>query len=408
MLGPGALCAYGLLVQPLIAGLGWSMVAGVWPFALASCFFGIGALLGGFWLEREDPRRVALVGVGMWAVGNALCGLAFINMGLVWLYFGYGVLGGLGCGAAYIAALSTITQWFPDKPGLGSGLATMGFGLGGFAYALALAHWPPYAATAHMQPRELGSTMMEVMIASGILLLLLGAWALFLEEPPEDDSRFVPIGVQTSPSAMVRHPQFYIQWSMLLLNATAGVALIANAAPIITEFSGLPGSAAADRYLLPAFAGCIGGLFWGMLSDQIEHRLVFGLLFGLQSIVFFALGSIRHPLVLSIALAIVFFCYGGGFGTMSAFHLAFFGAERFSAKYAIVLTAWACAGLFAPLFYAEIKDLTGSYAAALQPIGLLLLVAVIFPIIAERANPERRPSEAASPQPARRLHAPHH
>lgn len=390
MLGPGAGYAYSFLVQPLIAGFAWNTVAGVIPFALASFFFSIGALLAGFWLEREDPRRVALTGIGLWAVGNTLSGFTLVGFGVGWLYFGYGVLGGLGCGAACITALSVVMPWFPEKRGLGSGLATMGLGGGAFAYALALEHRPQYAAAVPIHLHEIVVTMTVTMVASGITFFALGVWALLLEAPPGEDARFISAGSNACAGEMLRNPQFHIQWTMLLLNATGGIALVANSAPIMAELTGQTGSTAAHSFLLPALAIGLGCIFWGILSDRIGHRLVFGILFGLQSVVFFAVGSIRDPLGLSIAFAIVFFCFGGGFGTMPALHAGFFGTQRFSVNYAILLTAWGCAGVFAPLFYAIIKDLTGSYAMALQPIGLVLLVAIIFPIIGEPLPPTRR------------------
>jgi OFA family oxalate/formate antiporter-like MFS transporter len=408
MVGPGAGYAYSFLVQPLIAGFAWNTVAGVMPFALGSFFFGIGAVLGGLWIEREDPRRVALAGIGLWAVGNTLSGFTLVGFGVGLLYFGYGVLGGLGCGAAYITALSVVMPWFPEKRGLGSGLATMGLGAGAFTYALALENWPQYATAAHMPRREMGVAMLIVMVASGVIFFAVGVWALLLETPPDDDARFISTGADATTGEMLRNPQFYLQWTMLLLNATGGIALTANAASIMAEFASQTGSTAVHYFLLPAIALGLGCIFWGMLSDRIGHRLVFGLLFGLQSFVFFAIGSIRDPLGLSIALAIVFFCFGGGLGAMPACHAYFFGTQRFSINYAIMLTAWGCAGLFAPLFFAIIKDLTGSYAMALQPIGLVLLVAIIFPIIGEPAPPAQRLAAGTTPQQVSRcLPVPH-
>jgi MFS transporter, OFA family, oxalate/formate antiporter len=398
MLGPGAVCAYSLFAQPLLASLGWSTISSSAVFALSGCFLGLGAFLGGLRLEQEqeDVRRIAVVGIGIWALGNTLSGLTAIGLGSAWIFLGYGIFGGFGCGMAYIAALTAVMKWFPEKRGFGGGIVTSGFGFGSFAYALAL--WP----MPHHIPSHAGTT---IFILSGCAFFGLSLFGLLLEEPPEDDPRFILVGPQASSITMLRNPQAYIQWTMLLLNAMAGVGIIANAAPVMNELTDQSAGSAASRFLLPALFLGLGHLVWGKFYDRVGYRTAFGTLFGLSSVVFFAIGSLHNPFAITGACVLLFFCYGGGFGMMPALHADFFGVEHFATNYGITLSAWGCACFFAPLFYASIKELTGSYGMALQPMGLMLLTAIILPIIGEAA-PARKPMEAPQSLPVRHLHAP--
>jgi OFA family oxalate/formate antiporter-like MFS transporter len=300
---------------------------------------------------------------------------------------------------AYIAALSVVMKWFPEKQKMGAGLATMGFGFGAFAYTASLipiAH--PFAAS--------GGLHIFILSLSGISFFLLGLCGLFLEDPPEDDPRFTLVGEQIPLTEMLRNPQAYVQWTMLFLNATAGSVVTANAAPLMAELDGLPADATS---LLPPmmFLG-LGHIGWSMAAERIGYRATFALLFGISSIAFFALGNLHNPTAVSLAVTIVFFCYGGSLGSMPGLHADFFGTKHFGTNYGAMLTAIGAASVFGPLFCATVKDITGSYATALQPIGLLLLTAIIFPIMNNETGTTRKAPDPISETPVRRLHAPYH
>jgi OFA family oxalate/formate antiporter-like MFS transporter len=419
VMGPGAIYSYSLFTQPLIASFGWSATTTTWAFALANFFIGLGAVIGGFWADRKGPRAVALLGTTLWGLGNILTGTTVIGHGVEWLYLSYGIIGGLGCGMAYIAAVSTVLRWFPRAPGFGGGIVLVGFGLGAFVYNMLLRGWSGYAAIAAQSQAyaaaraqaladqvpfvhanyalspDLVSQLMSVFVTSGVVFLVVGAiFALLLEAPPAGDPAYLPLGLQVSTAEMLMTPQFYLLWTMLFINVTAGVIIISNAVPIMSELTSQSVGVVTGWYIFLSLFNGLGRIFWGALSDHIGRRLIFGI----QVIVFFTLGALHDLVTVSVSFAVVLFCYGGGFGSMPAFCSDYFGTKHFGLNYGITLTAWGFAGLFGPSFVSTIKDLTGSYGAALQPIGIMLLVAIVFPLISEQVN--RRLTHGSAAQPA--------
>src|SRR5215467_794926 len=143
----GTVYSWSIFVQPLRASFGWSNTATTWIFALSIFFLGVGAFVGGRWQDRVGPRTVTIVGVVLWAVGYLAAGLG-AKMGPAWMYLTYGVVGGLGLGMGYITPVATVTKWFPDMRGVGSGMVVMGFGLGAFVYNQIVPRIPAFAAAA--------------------------------------------------------------------------------------------------------------------------------------------------------------------------------------------------------------------------------------------------------------------
>jgi MFS family permease len=418
IIGPGALYSFSLFSAPLVASFHWSSGEVTTAFGLANFFLGVGAFVGGRWQDRVGPRVVAIVGSVLWGAGNMLTGLtAPMGVGAVWLC--YGVIGGFGCGMIYIAALCAVIKWFPERRGFGGGLVIMGFGLGAFCYNLLLKGLTPYPriakeAAAYISARTAAaanhavfdqarfalphpdvSSLLSVFITSGAIFLIFGALiSVLLTNPPAEVVATGERGFQASTRQMLGSAQFYILWTMLFLNVTAGIIIISNAVPIMTELTGASAVVVAGLYAYLSLVNGFGRLFWGALSDRIGRRYAFAGIFGIQVLVFFVMGSITSLPILCVAFAIVLLCYGGGFGTMPAYNADYFGIKNFGSNYGLNLTAWGCAGLAGPWFATTVQHITGSYAGALQPAAIMLSVAIIFPLISDQS-----PGQRKAPQP---------
>ena len=402
----GAVYSWSIFTQPLMASFGWSNTTVTWAFALATFFLSVGAVVGGRWQDRAGPRVVILTGVALWGLGCVLAGLGTPYFGVKWLYLTYGVVGGFGVGMAYIAPVAVVTKWFPGRRGLGSGMVLMGFGLGAFFYNLVVKSIPSfdaaavaadeYAAAARLDaqaatlPLHHVQAVMNVLIGSGLVFLVVGgACAFFLCNPacdPASPSAAVPEAEQYSHTTreMLRTPQFYLLWSMLFLNVTAGILVIANAVPIMQELTGLGPKTVAAAYGGVALANAIGRFFWGAVSDRIGRKLAFLAIFALQAGVFFMLSGMKTLAAVMPAYVIILLCYGGGFGTMPSFNADHFGTRYMGSNYGALLTAWGIAGLVGPLFAAQVKDATGSFSGALPTVAIMLLGAMTLPLLTNK------------------------
>ncbi len=406
----GTVYSWSVFTQPLIASFGWSNTTTTWTFALAIFFLGVGAVVGGRWQIRSGPRVVAITGVILWGVGNILAGLFTRQLGEWWIYLTYGVIGGLGCGLGYITPVATVTKWFPDKRGLGSGLVVMGFGLGAFFYNNIIKAVPSFAAASReaarvlaaktagtgMSSASVNATMM-VMVVSGVVFVVLGGLcASLVRDPPADYARAAPAGSAATAAAArrdfttgeaMRRWQFWSLWLMLFLNVCAGILFISNAVPIMRELTSATPAAALGVYGFIALFNGLGRFFWGAVSDRIGRNAAYVLIYGLQVLIFFFVGGIHSLAIVATLFAVVLLCYGGGFGTMPSFTADYFGTKFMGLIYGWILLAWGVGGIVGPIFVALVKDHTGSFSGALPIMGVVLLVATILPLVT------RRPSE---------------
>src|SRR3954468_4078710 len=233
----GTAYSWSIFTQPLIASFGWSNTTTTWTFAIAIFFLGVGAVIGGRWQDRSGPRVVAVTGVVVWGLGNVLAGIGTRHFGALWMYLTYGIVGGLGCGLGYITPVATVTKWFPDKRGLGSGMVVMGFGLGAFFYNNIVKAVPAFAAASReaakviaataagtatsMSPAGVSATMV-VLIVSGVVFAVVGGiCASLVRDPPADYARAVPAGSAAAAAVArrdfttgeaMRTPQFWSLW----------------------------------------------------------------------------------------------------------------------------------------------------------------------------------------------------
>jgi OFA family oxalate/formate antiporter-like MFS transporter len=405
----GTVYSWSLFTQPLIAAFGWSTSTTTWAFALSIFFLGVGAIAGGRWQDRRGPRIVAITGVVLWGLGNVLAGLGTSRLGAWWIYLTYGVLGGLGLGLGYVTPVATVTKWFPDRRGLGSGMVVMGFGLGAFVYNNVLKAVPQFAAAsreaaqviaaratdprAALSPAAVGALMATFVVSGVVFALVGGLCASFLRNPgapapapgrapaataPDEEDRDYP------PSEALRTPQFWSLWTMLFLNVTAGILFISNAVPIMRELTGAAPETALAVYGFIALFNGLGRFLWGAVSDRLGRNAAYLLMYGIQVVIFFAVGRVHGLVAVAALFAIVLACYGGGFGTMPSFTADYFGTRYMGVNYGWILLAWGVGGVAGPIFVAVVKDRTGSFSGALPVIAVLLLVAMIFPLVTRR------------------------
>jgi MFS transporter, OFA family, oxalate/formate antiporter len=422
----GCLYSWGLFTQPLLVAYGWNLRTATWAYAIANfSLAAVGALIGGFWQDRVGPRKVALLGVTLWGLGNVLAGVGTCGLGAPWLYATYGILGGIGAGMAYITPVAMVTKWFPDRKGLAGGLVAAGFGLGAFVYNLLVPRLAGFhaaalhaggflaakaAATAagaqfdlrHLAPTQTFTAadigaVMQVFVGSGWVFLVIGlaAASLFRNPPPGYQVTSVKnlagkaAADSYSPSQILAMPQFYLLWLQLFINVIGGITIISNAVFILTDLTSVSAAAVAPLFGLVSIFNALGRLFWGAVSDRIGCNKTFAAMFAIQAVTLFLLSDVHNLTLALMATSVVLFCCGGGFGTMPSFNAGCFGTKYMGLNYALILTAWGFAALVGPILVARAKDITGSFAGMLPLMALLLLGAVILPFLTKK--PSRRP-----------------
>jgi MFS family permease len=350
------------ITEPLSSD--WKVSELAWMYTLFFVCLGSSAALFGSWVEREGPRKAGFYAACCWGGGFLVSALGIASHQLPLLWLGSGVIGGCGLGLGYISPVSMLIRWFPDRRGLATGLAIMGFGGG------AMIGSPLAEALLRFWATDTSVGALETFLTLGPLYfaaMCVGAFAYRLPPPGwappgaalEDGHHQPARGVPVS--AAVRTPQFWLLWAVLCLNVTAGIGVIGMASPMIQEvFSGRvgPKEAAGFTGLLSLFN--IGGrIGWATLSDLIGRRATYALFFALGAAVYalvpFAAhaGDIRWFVAL---LCVALTLYGGGFATIPAYLADVFGPLQVSAIHGRLLTAWSVAGVLGPVMVSRVRE----------------------------------------------------
>src|SRR6202158_1556068 len=390
----GAVYAWSVFRVPLAKQFGWSISEGTLTFTISIFVLGIAAFFGGLWLNRKGPRIVALTGGALYGLGVFL---ASFSRDLWWLYFSYGVIGGIGLGFAYIVPVAVLVKWFPDRRGLITGIAVGGFGAGALVTAP--------VATRLIQSVGVLSTFAYLGIAYLVVTVVA---AFFMQNPPEGwrPEGWAPTGTQATQRSTrdytlgdaLRTWQWCALWLLLFLNTSAGISIISQESPLFQELGRVSAVAGASMVGVASSGNGLGRVFWAWASDSITRRATFAVMFLAQVVLFWALPSINSPSRLTIIAFVVLMCYGGGFGTMPAFVAAYFGSKNVGPIYGLMLTAWGFASAFGPLLIAYMRQASGTYRGALHVIAGVMAVSVVLPLI---VSPPRRIDEAvrtAQPQ----------
>jgi OFA family oxalate/formate antiporter-like MFS transporter len=365
------------------------------PFETAIGLIFIGTYVGGRIQDRRGPRPVALVGAVLYGVGTLIASLAGSRNDLWLLVLGYGVVAGLGLGLAYIVPIAMLQKWFPDKRGLITGLAVGGFGFG------AVLTSPVAQRLIDANPNRPTSAFLPLGIAY-LVLAVLGA--LFFRNPPAGYSvpGFTPAtsasatssGRDYSPGEALRTPQWYLLTAILALNTTAGIALISQAAGSATDIAGYSKTAAASAVGVLAIFNGGGRIVWAALSDRIGRMPSFIGMLGLQAVCFFLIPHASNAALFFLLAAVIYLCYGGGFGTMPATAGDFFGVRNAGAIYGAMIVAWSLGGVVGPFIAASLIGNDRNYTRGYTTIAVIALVAVVLPFITR--VPGRREDAAVS------------
>jgi MFS family permease len=345
----------------------WKLTELGWIFTIAIFVLGTSAALFGKWVQAQGPRKSGFVAALCWGSGF-LVGALGIHLHQLWLvYLGYGVLGGCGLGIGYITPVSTLIAWFPDRRGMATGMAIMGFGGG----ALIASPLSDILMRRFASPTSTG--VAETWVVLGIIYLIYmmaGAFGYRVPAPgwkpagwvePVQDSKSLITSSNVTPEEAWRTWQFWALWIVLCFNVTAGIGVLSQASAMIQEvFKGTitPTAAAGFVGLLSLFN--MGGRFlWASLSDKIGRKATYAC--------FFTLGPALYALVPltgklgSVPLFVGCFCliltmYGGGFATIPAYLADVFGTKYVSAVHGRLLTAWSAAGVFGPMLVNYIRQ----------------------------------------------------
>jgi MFS family permease len=391
----------------------WKQTTIGWIFSIAIVCLGLSAAVFGKWLEAVGPRKAMFAAAVCFGGGFLVSALGVMYHQIWLLYLGYGVLGGIGLGLGYISPVSTLIKWFPDRPGMATGLAIMGFGGG----ALVGAPLSTFLMSAFGTPTSRG--VAETFVAMGLIyftFMLFGAITVRLPAPGWRPAGFEGRPRATATSAArdvsadeaIGKPQFWLLWAVLFLNVTAGIGLLEQASPMIQEmFPGHVLEAAATGFVgVLSLFNMVGRFVWSSASDSIGRKYTYA--------VFFLLGATLYALtpyagkIGSVALFVlgcgtIISMYGGGFATIPAYLRDLFGTRQVGAIHGRLLTAWSAAGIAGPSLVNYIREYqiesgvlkADAYTTTMYIMAGLLLVgfvsnALIRPLLAPEARAATR------------------
>ena len=400
----GQAYAWSVFKTPLESSLHISGVASALPFQVGIFVLGLSAAFGGTFVERNGPRWAMAVSTVSFSAGFLISALGMFT-GQYWLVvFGYGVVGGIGLGIGYIAPVSTLMKWFPDRPGMATGVAIMGFGGG----ALIASPWSTQMLTTFGKDASgigtafaVHGVVYAVFMSLGVLLVRLPApgWKPAGWNPDAQAQKPLTTAANVSAASAFKTPQFWLLWIVLCLNVTAGIGVLEKASPMIQDYfhnSSTPvtAAAAAGFVALLSLANMGGRFVWSTLSDLVGRKNIYRLYLGVGVLSYLLLrfdasGSI---IVFVASAMLIMSFYGGGFATIPAYLKDLFGTYEVGAIHGRLLTAWSIAGVLGPLIVDAIAD-AGAHSGKSGPdlYGTSFYIMIALLVVGFVANELIRP-----------------
>jgi len=383
MVPPAALCvhlcigqayAYSVFNLPMTKLIGisesapgdWKLTQLGWIFSIAIFFLGVSSAVFGRWVEEGGPRKAMFTAALCWAGGFFISAIGVYLHNLWIIYFGYGVVGGIALGIGYISPVSTLIKWFPDRPGMATGMAIMGFGGGAFI-ASPLSVWlmSKFTTPTHIGVAEtfivLGAVyFVFMMVGAAIVRIPAPGWKPAGYTPPAQAQKLITKNDVFVYDAL-KTPQFWLIWWILCLNVTAGIGVLGQASAMSQEM--FPGRitpvAAAGFVGLMSLFNMGGRFFWASTSDYIGRKNTYFVFMVLGFILYCTvphMGTIGSVVGFVLCFLVIISMYGGGFSTVPAYLKDMFGTRYVGAIHGLLLTAWSMAGIFGPVLVNYIRE----------------------------------------------------
>ena len=367
----------GFFAQLFTTTCDWQISTLGWMYTLFFVLLGSSAAIWGGWLERAGPRKAGVVAACCWCGGMLLSALGVYTHQFWLMILGSGVIGGIGLGLGYISPVSTLIKWFPDRRGMATGMAIMGFGGGAMIGSPLAADLMKHFAS----PTSVG--VMQTFVVMALIyfvFMMAGAFGYRVPETGWKPAGWTPPTAAANAMITQRHvhvskvwgiPQFWLIWMVLCMNVSAGIGVIGMASPMLQEVFGgsLIGVAKKfgelDKAQLAAIASVAAGFtallslfniggrfFWASLSDKLGRKLTYVVFFVLGGVLYFSVpgSAAAGSIVLFVsAFCIILSMYGGGFATVPAYLADLFGTQMVGAIHGRLLTAWATAGVLGPV-----------------------------------------------------------
>jgi MFS family permease len=411
----GQAYAWSVFKPPLENSLHLTGAESALPFQLGIVMLGLSAAVFGTRVERNGPRWAMFTSLVCFCTGFLIAALGAMTKQYWLVVLGYGGVGGIGLGIGYISPVSTLIKWFPDRPGMATGIAIMGFGGG----ALIASPWSAemlrsfgvsYDAAGKVlsvADNAIATTFLihgvvyAVFMSLGVLLVRVPAegWRPAGWTPAAGKTHALITTNQVSARNAIRTPQFWCLWVVLCFNVTAGIGILEKASPMITDFfretsSPVAASAAAGFVALLSLANMLGRIGWSSLSDVLGRKNNYRLYLGAGAAMYLLIALFNNQskfLFVVCALVILSF-YGAGFATIPAYLRDLFGTYQVGAIHGRLLTAWSTAGVLGPLIINKIADsqkAAGHTGPALYTTSLYIMIGLL--IVGFIANEMVRP-----------------
>jgi MFS family permease len=341
--------------QP-IKGRDWTIPEVGWIYSIALIMLGLSAALLGRWVERAGPRKAMFASACCFCGGLLLASLGVWVHNLGIIYLGYGVIGGIGLGLGYIAPVATLVRWFPDRPGMASGLAIMGFGGGAMIGApLGVELMNSLRSDTSVGVKEAFLVMASIYFA----FMMFGAFTVRVPAPGWRPGNYAP---PTQPKKLVtqasvavdvawKTPQFWLLWAVLCLNVTAGIGILGQASPMCQHMFGVPAAVGGGYAGLLSLFNMGGRFFWSSISDLTGRKAIYCVYFLLGALLYFLVPitqKLQSVTLFVLVTALIISMYGGGFATIPAYLRDLFATMHLGAIHGRLITSWSMAAVLGP------------------------------------------------------------